>query len=629
MCDNNIPKKNQLNKNKKNIFITTNITQNTTWYSKYNYILMNQINVINNSTLTIQPGTIIYANSIELSNPSSIPSLIIDNSSKLICNGTKEYPIVFTTINRLTNIFSINSTTNKYDFNNNLGPFGEYWNGITISGTNYTNNNDPTTLINGIPYGGTNTNSYNFELSYTYIYFAGIQRLNTNSLTLGAPSFYDKLEHCEILFGQGPHLAIYGGSLLLNNNVFGFKYLYDNLVLQDGAQIYAIKNFFISAINNIDPNYLDVNQSNSFISVSTLLPSITTINRRSLLCANNNTFFSLTFKSNYITILDEGRSYTLNNLFIGNCNYVYDLSSVTDNETTLTVSNAFPGLFETNYIYIGPNTYDHINGTYYNGSYSLDIPFESSNTLKTVQFLFYGVDQNKLVSGHILDIIPSNQSDVYRNSTNYENNHLLPLIDNIYWTLLPNNSAYLKYKAPYYACGVIQKVCDLQNYNTGFFGNLLIYKKYDICYCVPSYWSCLLQDDSDSDSSCSSSSSSCSSSSSSSSSSSCSSSSSSSCSSSYLKIKRCYKCNKRTYNMRKYCEVCIEKAKNKQHKQHKESKNKELKKSKIIKKENKENKETIISKVYQNITQNKMSQTLLLSTLLAGSLSLFNDEDSD
>ncbi len=78
--------------------------------------------------------------------------------------------------------------------------------------------------------------------------------------------------------------------------------------------------------------------------------------------------------------------------------------------------------------------------------------------------------------------------------------------------------------------------------------------------------------------------------------------------------------------MRKYCEVCIEKAKNKQNKENKETKNKELKKSKNIKKENKE---TIISKVYQNITQNKMSQTLLLSTLLAGSLSLFNDEDSD
>lgn len=622
MCDNNIPKKNQLNKNKKNIFITTNITENTTWCSKYNYILMNTIYVINSSILTIQPGTTIYANSIELSNPSSIPSLIIDSSSKLISNGTKQAPITFTSINRLTDIFSISSTTNKYDFNNNLGPFGEYWNGITISGTNYTNNNDPTTLINGIPYGGTNPNSYNFELSYTNIYFAGIQRFNSNSLTLGAPSFYNKLEHCEILFGQGPYLAIYGGSLLLNNNVFGFKYLYDNLLLQDGAQIYVIKNFFISAINNIDPNYLDVNQSNSFISVSTLLPSILAINRRSLLCANNNTFFSLTYKSNYITILDEGRSYSLNNLFIGNCNYVYDLSSVTDNETTLTVSNTFPGSFETNYIYIGPNTYDHINGTYYNGSYSLDIPTESSNTLKEIQFLFYGVDQNKLVSGHILDIIPSNQSDVYRNSTNYENNHLLPLIDNVYWTLLPNNSTYLKYKAPYYACGVIQKICDLQNYNTGFFGNLLIYKKYDICYIVPSYWSCLLQDDSDSSSSLSSS---CSSSSSSSSSS-CSSSSSSSCSSSYLKITRCYKCNKRTYNMRKYCEVCIEKAKNKQNKENKETKNKELKKSKNIKKENKE---TIISKVYQNITQNKMSQTLLLSTLLAGSLSLFNDEDSD
>ena len=100
----NIPKKNQLHLKKKNIYITSNITENTIWYSKYNYILMNEIYVMNNSTLTIEPGTTIYANSLELSNLSSIPALIVKNDSKLISNGKKDKPIIFTTIVSLKDI---------------------------------------------------------------------------------------------------------------------------------------------------------------------------------------------------------------------------------------------------------------------------------------------------------------------------------------------------------------------------------------------------------------------------------------------------------------------------------------------------------------------------------------------
>ncbi len=495
-----IPSSNALNPNKETIYLTSNISDDIIWYNRYNYVLMNEIHIRNGATLRIEPGTIIYANSVELSNESSIPSIVVEMGSKIISNGTKEHPIIFTSIIPLEEIFETNKYTQKYVYSNGLGPFGEYWNGITISGSNLTNSPvEENTKLGTVymPYGGTNEESYHFDLTYTNIYFAGINRFESNSLTIGAPSYRDKLCNCEILFGQTSCLVIYGGSLMVNNNVLGFTYSVGCVGLTNGAQVYFVKNFFIEGLDNIDPEYLSTDSLNSIILATTIQNEGDDINRRSIIFANNNTFLSLTYTTNYITLLDEARLYTVNNLYIGNCINVYNLLNATNAAGgILTISNELPLTYTDNYIYLGPCTYSHINGVYYAGpTIDINIPNESSQTLRHIEFLFYGVDQCKLVEGKFLDVIPNIVSDVYHNSTSnndYLNNHLVPLISNIYWSKLPETDSYLRFKTPSYACGVIQNELDLKNWNFGFFAHLVRYPHYCPFY-VPSYWCSFVQ----------------------------------------------------------------------------------------------------------------------------------------
>jgi hypothetical protein len=501
-----IPLNNALDPNKESIYITSNIQEDIIWYNTYNYVLMNEIYVKNGATLRIEPGTIIYANAVELSNESSIPALIVEKDSKLISIGTKENPIIFTSITPLTEIFEINPYTNKYVASGGLGPFGEYWNGITISGTGLTNNLVENNIKLGsyyIPYSGSNQESYNFELIYTNIYFAGINRFESNSLTIGAPSYQDKLCNCELLFGQTSCLVIYGGSLMVNNNIFGFTYSVGCVGLTNGAQVYFSKNFFIEGLDNIDSEYLSSDSLNSFILGTTLSSEEEALVRRTIIFSNNNTFLSLTYTANYITLLDEARLYTVNNLYIGTCINVYNLLNVSNQAGgILTISNNVPLTYLDNYIYLGPCTYSHINGVYYAGpQIDINIPNESSQTLRHIEFLFYGVDQNKLTHGKFLDVIPNIVSDVYHNSTSnndYFNNHLVPLISTIYWTKLPNTDKYNRFKIPSYACGVIQNELDLKNWNFGFFSNLVRFFHY--CpYYVPTYWCPIINKDLTSD----------------------------------------------------------------------------------------------------------------------------------
>ncbi len=623
----NIPKKNQLHLKKKNIYITSNITENTIWYSKYNYILMNEIYVMNNSTLTIEPGTTIYANSLELSNLSSIPALIVKNDSKLISNGKKDKPIIFTTIVSLKDIFATDIYTNKYTYNNGLGPFGEFWNGITISGTNKTNNGiSSKTGIYNVPYGGVNENSYNFELSYTYIYFAGITRLETNSLTLGAPSFYDKIHHCEILFGQNSNLIIYGGSLVIEKCIFGFTYSVGCLNVFDGGQVYFNKNIIIEGLDNINSDYLNDVAFNNLITTSTLLEDVNVLNRRTILFMNNNTLLSLTYTTNYVTIFDESRVYSVNNLFIGNCLNVFNLLNITNlSSSSLVISSTAPTTFNDNYIYIGPSTYQHTNGLYYAGpSITINIPNESSKTVKHIEFLFYGNNQDKLIKGHFLNIIPIETSDVYHNSTSnndFENNHLLPIIPSVYWSLLPSSMDYERLKTPYYASGVIQKASDIKEWNYGYFNHLLT--KDISSNNTPYYWFSFIKykkyssDSSSSESSSSESSSSESSSSESSSSESSSSESSSESSHDSFVYKRRSKKGKKEY-----------KVKSEDKKSKKEEKSKKVNEVKKNKKE-KNRKESSSNKIMDYVKNIDPKTMLLSNLLLMTSMSILNDSDDE
>ena len=79
---------NNVNVPKQTIVLKGDITTNTKLTSNNEYILEGHVYVKNCSQLTIEPGTIIKS--------SNKSSLIIEQCSKIIANGTSTSPIVFT-----------------------------------------------------------------------------------------------------------------------------------------------------------------------------------------------------------------------------------------------------------------------------------------------------------------------------------------------------------------------------------------------------------------------------------------------------------------------------------------------------------------------------------------------------
>ncbi|MCS6818668.1 MAG: hypothetical protein NZ522_01865, partial [Chitinophagales bacterium] len=167
----------------------TPITQNTTWTNNNIYLLVGEVIVKNNATLTIEPGTIIKADFNVLSR------LLITRGSKIYAKGTPEQPIVFTSNRPI-------GTRKRGD-----------WGGISIAGNAPTNIYDP----NGNPkpglfecgtppdweYGGNNPDDSSGVLSYVRIEFAGYScgtNSELNSLSLGAVGRKTQIDHIMISY---------------------------------------------------------------------------------------------------------------------------------------------------------------------------------------------------------------------------------------------------------------------------------------------------------------------------------------------------------------------------------------------------------------------------------------------
>lgn len=70
------------------------ISANTTWTSDKRYLLSGRVDVTNKATLTIQPGTVICGDADQLL--MNVSYLNVDLDAKLMADGTREKPIVFT-----------------------------------------------------------------------------------------------------------------------------------------------------------------------------------------------------------------------------------------------------------------------------------------------------------------------------------------------------------------------------------------------------------------------------------------------------------------------------------------------------------------------------------------------------
>lgn len=183
-------------------YITANITANTLWDRDTTYVLGSLIYVTNNSTLTVEAGTVVYGYDGTLL---SKGGLIVTKGSKLNAIGCPNSPVVFT---------SGLSSKNRGD-----------WAGIALLGKATINQPGGIANIEGITpssiteYGGGLTpddNDNSGTLSYVRIEYAGVAlspNNELNSLTMGGVGRGTTLDHIMISYSNDDAFEWFGGTV--------------------------------------------------------------------------------------------------------------------------------------------------------------------------------------------------------------------------------------------------------------------------------------------------------------------------------------------------------------------------------------------------------------------------------
>ena len=187
--------------------VTGNITKNTTWSSSKIYRLKGQIYITDGATLTISAGTVVMGDKTVQG-----ACLVATIGSKLVANGTKTSPIVFTS-----------------DQAPNERAKGD-WGGIILLGK--ATNNVPEDLAKGITkgqpwiegiaptsntqYGGTDDTDNSGSLKYVRIEFAGYAYQldkEINGLTMGSVGSGTVLENIQVSFSNDDSYEWFGGTV--------------------------------------------------------------------------------------------------------------------------------------------------------------------------------------------------------------------------------------------------------------------------------------------------------------------------------------------------------------------------------------------------------------------------------
>ncbi|MGH2664948.1 hypothetical protein [Flavobacterium sp.] len=200
--------------------ITGVISENTTLYKKNTYLLMGIVYLVNNATLTIEPGTVIRGDF------DTCGTLVVAKGAKIIAQGTETDPIVF--------------TSNKNASERKPGD----WGGLIIFG------DAPINKFGGVGfldfnldskynmYGGLNPESDSGILKYVRIEFSG-RKLNSlkelNGLSLAGVGAKTKIEYVQISFSNDDSFECYGGNLKFNN-LISFRATDDDFDFTQGAQ---------------------------------------------------------------------------------------------------------------------------------------------------------------------------------------------------------------------------------------------------------------------------------------------------------------------------------------------------------------------------------------------------------
>src|SRR5690554_6419756 len=195
------------------IYVTENISQNTTWTSDKVYVLSTRVAVLSGVTLTIEPGTIIKG---EVGSGPNATALIIARGAKIMAEGTASEPIIFTTIADEIQPGQINSP--------NMNPeLDGLWGGVIVLGNAPISASNPSVQIEGIPpsdqnglYGGSDVSDNSGVLKYISIRHGGAnigEGNEINGLTLGGVGKGTIVEHIEVVANQDDGIEWFGGTV--------------------------------------------------------------------------------------------------------------------------------------------------------------------------------------------------------------------------------------------------------------------------------------------------------------------------------------------------------------------------------------------------------------------------------
>jgi len=197
--------------------VTDNISANTTWETGKIYILEGRITVLNNVTLTIQPGVVVKGREGSESNATA---LMVARGGKLEAVGTSTSPIIFTSV--------ADSILPGEIASPNLTPtVNGLWGGLLILGKAPISADANEVQIEGIPpsdlnglYGGTEAADNSGTIKYISIRHGGTnigEGNEINGLTLGGVGSGTVIENVEIISNQDDGIEFFGGTVNVKN----------------------------------------------------------------------------------------------------------------------------------------------------------------------------------------------------------------------------------------------------------------------------------------------------------------------------------------------------------------------------------------------------------------------------
>lgn len=161
------------------------------------YMIDSVLSVENGSTLTIDAGSIVYFKTY--SNPNEFSQLAIFRDSRIIAEGTKDQPIVFTSDKLLRG----------------ETPRPDDWGGVFIMG-NAPSNAGNTVIVDGYRYGGNRPTDNSGVLKYVRVEYAGKRGFHgVHFFGVGSQT---RVEHLQVFRNENIAIRVRGGRV-------NFKYL--------------------------------------------------------------------------------------------------------------------------------------------------------------------------------------------------------------------------------------------------------------------------------------------------------------------------------------------------------------------------------------------------------------------